>query len=365
MDATELAFTGLARQAEMVRAREVSPLELVELYLERIERIDPKLDAFRVVLGERALAEARQAEGRVGAGEDRPLLGVPVAVKDNLGLAGLKTQRGRVSLMPFPEHWHGVSVAGSVTRTVLDAAVWLDAVSGPASGDVDRAEPPARPFAESARTPPGRLRVMVSAKSPIPLVKVYGPAKEAVRETAEVLRSLGHEVIGRNPKYTDVRSSFLPRWLRGIADDANGMPDPERLEKRTRSLAGVGRRIGDRGLRRAREREARMTAKIAAIFDQCDVLVTPTIPHPPREVGRYDGRGWLWATMGAANTTPSTIPWNVTGQPAISVPAPSLHDGLPMGVTLVGRPHDESTLISLAAQLAPEAGWPDRRPPVD
>ena len=468
MDPTELAFAGLARQVEMVRAREVSPLELVELYLERIERLDPKLNTFRVVLGERALAEARQAEGRVGAGEDRPLLGVPVAVKDNLdlageftgdgsaahrgpvdrdseqvrrlreagaiiigktnlpelaifpwteseafgktrnpwntdrsaggssggsaaavaaglaaagsasdgggsiripaaccGLVGLKTQRGRVSLMPFPEHWHGLSVAGSVTRTVLDAAVWLDAVSGPASGDVDRAEPPARPFAESARTPPGRLRVMVSAKSPIPLVKVYGPAKEAVRETAEVLRSLGHEVIGRNPKYTDVRSSFLPRWLRGIADDANGMPDPERLEKRTRSLAGVGRRIGDRGLRRAREREARMTAKIAAIFDQCDVLVTPTIPHPPREVGRYDGRGWLWATMGAANTTPFTIPWNVTGQPAMSVPAPSLHDGLPMGVTLVGRPHDESTLISLAAQLEAEVGWPDRRPPVD
>src|SRR5437660_3480904 len=260
MDPTELAFAGLARQVEMVRAREVSPLELVELYLERIERIDPKLDAFRVVLGERALAEARQAEGRVGAGEDRPLLGVPVAVKDNLdlageftgdgsaahrgpvdrdseqvrrlreagaiiigktnlpelaifpwteseafgktrnpwntdrsaggssggsaaavaaglaaagsasdgggsiripaaccGLVGLKTQRGRVSLMPDPEHWHGLSVAGSVTRTVLDTALWLDAVSGPAPGDVDRAEPPPRPFVDSARMPPGRL----------------------------------------------------------------------------------------------------------------------------------------------------------------------------------------------------------------
>src|SRR5437588_6553139 len=341
MDPTDLAFAELARQAEMVRAREVSPRGLVELYLERIERLDRKRNAFGVVLAERALAEAGQAEGRAGAGADRLLLGVPVAVKDNLdlageftgngsaghgdpanadseqirrlreagaivigktnlpelaifpwtesvafgktrnpwntersaggssggsasavaaglaaagsasdgggsiripaaccGLVGLKTQRGRVSLMPFPEHWHGLSVAGSVTRTVLDAAVWLDAVSGPASGDVDRAEPPARPFAESARPPPGRLRVMVSAKSPIPLGKVYGPAKEAVRETAEALRSLGHEVIGRNPKYTDVRSSFLPRWLRGIADDANGMPDPERLEKRTRPLAG-------------------------------------------------------------------------------------------------------------------------------
>jgi amidase len=69
--------------------------------------------------------------------------------------------------------------------------------------------------------------------------------------------------------------------------------------------------------------------------------------------------------MGAANTTPFTIPWNVTGQPAMSVPAPSLHDGLPMGVTLVGRPHDESTLISLAAQLEAEVRWQERRPAVD
>src|SRR5437588_7182484 len=94
MDSTELAFAGLARQAEMVRAREVYPLELVQVYLERIERLDPKLNAFRVVLGERALVEARQAEGRVGAGEARPLLGVPVAVKDNLDLAGEFTGDG-------------------------------------------------------------------------------------------------------------------------------------------------------------------------------------------------------------------------------------------------------------------------------
>jgi len=94
MDPTDLAFAGLARQAEMVRAREVSPRELVELYLERIERLDRKLNAFRVVLAERALAEAGQAEGRAGAGADRLLLGVPVAVKDNLDLAGEFTGNG-------------------------------------------------------------------------------------------------------------------------------------------------------------------------------------------------------------------------------------------------------------------------------
>jgi amidase len=468
MDPTELAFAGLARQAELVRTREVSPRELVDLYLDRIERLDPQLNAFRVVLGERARAEAEQAEARAGGGEERPLLGVPVAIKDNLdlageftghgsaahggprerdsehvrrlreagaivigkthlpelaifpfteseangktrnpwnpersvggssggsgaavaaglaaaasasdgggsiripaaacGLVGLKPQRGRVSLLPDREHWHGLSVAGSVSRTVIDTALWLDAVAGPAEGDADRAEPPARPFAEAARSAPGKLRIAVSTRPPVAGVKVQDSAKAAVAETADVLRSLGHDVAERDPDRPELRTCFIPRWLRGIADDAAAMADPDRLEPRTRALASLGRRIGDRGLRRARGREPRITERIDAIFEHCDVLLTPTVPHPPQEVGRYDGKGWARTLFGAANTTPFTIPWNTTGQPAMSVPAPSLHEGLPMGVQLVGRPSDEATLISLAAQLEAEVRWADRRPPVD
>src|SRR5687767_4797050 len=100
MDSADLAFAGIARQAELVRAGDVSPVELVELYLERIERLDPRLNAFRVVWGERALAEARQAEGRRGAGGERPLLGVPVAVKDNLDVAGERTLHGTRQMPP-------------------------------------------------------------------------------------------------------------------------------------------------------------------------------------------------------------------------------------------------------------------------
>ena len=467
MDSTELAFAGMARQAEMIRAREVSPRELVDNCLDRIERIDPGLNAFRVVLADRARAEAQQAEGRVGAGDERPLLGVPVAVKDNVhvageftgmgsaghggpedadseqvrrlreagaivigktnlpelaifpfteseafgktrnpwdpdrttggssggsaaavaaglvgagsasdgggsiripaaccGLVGLKPQRGRVSLMPDPEHWHGLSVAGSVTRTVIDTALWLDVVAGPAPGDADRAEPPSRPFSESARTPPGKLRIAISTKSSVPLVKVEEPAKRAVRETADVLRSLGHEVFERDPKYPDPRPSFVPRWLRGIADDVAALAHQERIEKRTKGLANLGRRISPGALRSAREREHGMTRRLMAMYDHCDVVLTPTVPHATREVGRYDGRGWLWTLLGASNTVPYTTPWNVTGLPAISVPAPSPHDGMPSSVELIGRPHDEATLISLAAQLEAEIGWPERRPPV-
>jgi amidase len=468
MDPTELAFAGLARQAELVRAREVSPRELVDVYLERIERIDPGLNAFRVVLADQARAEAEEAEARLSGDEERPLLGVPVAIKDNLdlsgeftghgsaghggpaasdsehvrrlreagaivigktnmpelaifpwteseafgktrnpwardrsaggssggsaaavaaglvpgasasdgggsiripagccGLVGLKPQRGRVSLMPDAEHWHGLSVAGSVTRTVADTALWLDCVAGPAQGDADRAEPPERPFLESARTPPGKLRIVVSNKPAVPLVRIQEPVKRAVAEAADVLRSLGHDVAERDPDYPDIRPAFIPRWLRGISDDAAAMHDPAGLEKRTRALAALGRRINDDRLGRVRDRERRVAARINAIFDDCDVLLTPTIPQPPREIGRYDGRGWLWATMGAANTVPFTTPWNTTGQPAMSVPAPSPHDGVPLAVQLVGRPHDEATLISLGAQLEAEVGWPERRPPLD
>src|SRR5918999_4231012 len=94
MDRDELAFAGPVRQAEAVRRGEVSSVELVELYLGRIERFDPELNAFRVVMADRALADARQADGRRAAGEDRPLLGVPIAVKDTEDVAGELTSFG-------------------------------------------------------------------------------------------------------------------------------------------------------------------------------------------------------------------------------------------------------------------------------
>src|SRR5688500_468225 len=94
MDRDELAFAGAVRQAELIRAGELSSRELVELYLERIERLDPELNAFRTVMAERALADAGQADARRGAGDERPLLGVPIAVKDTEDVAGVVTRWG-------------------------------------------------------------------------------------------------------------------------------------------------------------------------------------------------------------------------------------------------------------------------------
>src|SRR5215208_6667074 len=94
MDRDQLAYAGVVRQAELVRSGEVSSRELVELYLERIERLDPQLNAFRTVMAERALVDAQQADGRRGAGDDRPLLGVPIAVKDVQDVTGEVTRWG-------------------------------------------------------------------------------------------------------------------------------------------------------------------------------------------------------------------------------------------------------------------------------
>jgi len=90
----DLAFAGAAQQAELVRAGQLSPTELVQGALDRIERLEPQLNAFRVVLAERALAEAQQAEARLRGGDERPLLGVPVAIKDSVDLAGELTTHG-------------------------------------------------------------------------------------------------------------------------------------------------------------------------------------------------------------------------------------------------------------------------------
>jgi amidase len=466
VDKVDLAFAGLARQAELIRAGDVSSRELVELYLERIERLDPQLNSYRVVMAERALAEADQADARRRSAGDRPLLGVPIALKDNVdiagevttfgtsaygeparedaeivkrlraagaviigkthlpelaiypwtesatfgatrnpwdlnttvggssggsgaavaaglaaagmasdgggsiripaaccGLYGLKPQRGRVSLLPDAEHWYGLSVFGSVTRSVLDSALWLDVVSGRAEGDAEAARPPAASFAEAAQTAPGKLRVAVStATGPASLVKVKPEVERAVDETAELLRSLGHTVERRDPDYGFLPALFIPRWLRGIYDDARRLPHPERLERRVRKLAQAGRLTSPDVVARARAGEPQFNARMSELFRDFDVLVTPTIPRPPWPLLQFEGRGVVAATMGAADITPFTVPWNVSGQPAASIPAGWTDDQLPLAVQLIGRPHDETTLLALSAQLEAERPWADRRP---
>jgi amidase len=463
---SEIAFAGIARQADLMRDGDLSSRELVELYLDRIQRLNPELNAFRIVYGEAALLEAEQADARRQAGESRPLLGVPIAVKDNIdqagevtpngtgaydgpaerdceqirrlreagavligrvlcpelsaigatesptwgvtrnpwntdrtpggssggsaaavaaglaagatasdgagsirlpaancGLFGLKPQRGRVSTSPDPEHWHGMSVYGCLTRTVLDTAVYLDAVAGAVPGDRDSVPPPARRFAESAQTPPEKLRIALSFRPQFP-ARIDRDSRRLTEETAELLRGLGHEVVEREPAYGDVGNGMIPRYLKGIQEDAERVARPERLSRRTRGLARLGRLIPGKVLAKARRDEARQAARINRVLEDCDVILSPQTARPAVSATEWEGRSGLSTLVRMAMTYPYTAAWNVTGQPAASVPAGLSADGLPLAVQLVGRPADESTLLSLAAQIESERPWADRRPAV-
>jgi len=123
--------------------------------------------------------------------------------------------------------------------------------------------------------------------------------------------------------------------------------------------------LPDAVVARARTHEI-VTAKRLnqAVFSAHDVLLTPGTAQLPLPVGRYEGRGALWTFNGVARYTPYTPAWNITGQPAASVPAGFTPEGVPLAVQLVGRPHDEATLLSLSAQLESARPWADRRPPL-
>jgi amidase len=279
------------------------------------------------------------------------------------GVFGIKPHRGRVSFAPDPEHWLGLSAAGPLTRGVLDSALFLDAVAGSVPGDAAQPPPPERPFAEAARTPPGKLRIALSLK-PIVRAPLHDEVSGAVQETAELLRSLGHEVRERDPYYGEIRPLIVPRWLRGIHEDAKRMARPRQLERRTRQVAYIGGLLPPGLVERARRAEAERARRMNEVLADHDVVLTPTLPRPPVRIGAWDGRSAMTTFGPVAAYVAFTSPWNLTGQPAASVPAGFTSDGLPVGVQLVGRPNDEGTLLSLAAQMEAERPWADSRPPM-
>jgi amidase len=188
--------------------------------------------------------------------------------------------------------------------------------------------------------------------------------RQALEDTAELLRSLGHQVSREDPDYGLASLGFMARYLRGIRDDAESVAQPHRLEPRTRGMARMGRLVGDRTLARVMDREADHAQRLNRIFERYEVVMTPTLATPPPRVGRWEGRGALWTFNGVASYVPFNAVFNHLGQPAAAVPAGFTRDGLPLSVQLVGRPNDEATLFSLAAQLEDARPWTDRRPPV-
>jgi amidase len=467
MELTELCFAGAARQAQAVRSGEVSARDLVSGHLGRIERVDPQLNAFRLVFAEKALAEAERADARRAAGEDLPLLGVPIAVKEDIaieglpttkgtnaartpepadsaivrrlreagaviigrtrmpelglwpytesgwagptrnpwsmahspggssggsaavvaaglaaaaigtdgagsiripsavtGLFGLKPQRGRVSLAPEREAWGGLVVAGPITRTVLDWALIADQIHGPVPGDAHVAHPPRTSFSQAARTDPGRLRIGMSLRPWGPGIPIADEVRDAVQDTAALLTDLGHDVVRLDPPMKDVAAStqFALRYLYNAYLARNGMEFPDLVEPRTRAVGELGRRLPQGAVRWAMKHDATLTAYANRVFTSVDVLLTPALTRPPIRVGEWDGRNVVTALLAASHYTTFLPLWNIVGNPAASVPAGRTSSGLPLAVQLVGRQHDECTLLSVSAQLERARPWADRTP---
>jgi amidase len=461
MTDAELAFAGIARQAELVRAGEVSSAELVGACLERIARLDGELNAFRVVLAERATAEAAQADARRAAGDERPLLGVPIAIKDVFdvagevtahgtrhrgapaardaelverlraagaivvgkthtpelaqwgvtesaafgvtrnpwrldrtsggssggsaaavaagmvgaasasdglgsiripaaccGLFGLKPGRGLVPLAPDDDHWHGLSVAGAVTRSVLDSALFLDVVADAPGGGAES-------FVAAAGRAPGGLRIVVADNAPPGARAASEPVVGAVDETARLLASLGHSVTEGRIDYGLGVLRAIGRFLRGVRDEAKELGAWRDLERRTRGVARLGSLIPADAIARERADEPAIARRLGSVLDGHDVLLMPTIAAPAAEVGPFEGFGAIRTLAGEALRWPGafTPAWNLSGHPAAAVPAGFDGAGLPLSVQLVGRPGDEATLLGLAAQLEAERPWADARPP--
>ena len=214
--------------------------------------------------------------------------------------------------------------------------------------------------------PTGRLRIAVSRKLPPGmLARISADQALAFDRTARLLAELGHHVVERSPAYGMARSSS-PRLFRAVYEDSLKL-DPSSAGRALEPAAGGARRAAGRPARRDKllAKRAATTARILALWDDVDVLLTPGLARDgdARRGRLRQGRGAVAIDI-AGRFTPFTPLFNLTGQPAIAVPAGIGSDGLPLSVQLVGRRGAEDVLFALAGQLEGAQPWAERRPPL-
>jgi len=297
------------------------------------------------------------------------------------GLFGLKPSRGRVSLGPDEgEAWAGLVARHVVTRTVRDSAAVLDVIAGAIPGDPYSAPPPARPFLAEVGTEPGPLRIgMMSVGSPAGLVEVDAACTDAAHDAGVLLESLGHHVEPAYPEplddlallvhFTTVLAASTAYDLRKLAATTGRELTADDVEPLTWAQAQLGRAVSAEAYLEAVESLRAWSRRMAQWWQPADggqgfdLLLTPTMARPPAPLGEIRGDDAEGALIAATPYAAFTVPCNVTGQPAMSVP---LHwsDGLPIGVQLAAATGREDVLFRVAAQLESARPWIDRRPPV-
>jgi amidase len=290
------------------------------------------------------------------------------------GLFGLKTTRSRLSYAPYAgEGLAGCAVEHVVSRSVRDSAAVLDATAGPAVGDPYFPPRPLRPFLEEVGTAPARLRIALATEafggSP-----VDPDCIAAAEAAAKLCEELGHhveraapayDVAGLDETYNQVFAINAAANIRLRASALGLTLDPDGFERVTWSMVESADRSSAADYVQMLNRLHAISRRIQAFFTTYDMLLTPTLAEPPIALGVLDMMSEDTAAYTARlwRYTPFTYPFNVTGQPAMSVPLAWNDAGLPIGVQFVGRYGDEAGLLRLAGQLEQARPWAARRPP--
>jgi len=471
MSATDLMIKPVQELAALVRGGEIAAREVVSAALQRIEDLDPQLNAFVEVDADRAL----EAADAIEPGDERPFAGVPIAIKSNMpvaglcmnfgsrflkghrpghssylvrrlreagfvvvgttnmpefgilptteprhsgptrnpwnlertpggssggaaaavasgmlpvahgndgggslripaaccGLVGLKPSRGRVSRGPDLGDSFLAS-DGVLTRTVSETAALLDVLAGYEVGDATWAPRPVEPYSTSVRRDPGRLRVAMTAANPLD-VDVDPECVRGMHAAGELLSSLGHEVETAAPAlpggdslglFIDV---FGPQVSLGIMYGqllAGREPEDDEIEPLSRVIFERAKELSSISYLGALAQLQAVARGIVAFFAEYDLLLTPALAERPVAIGEIDGCGEdpLADLMRSGRFTPFTSLFNVTGQPAISVPLGFGDDGLPTAAHLVAKPLGEDTLLQVAAQMEAALGRPPQIP---
>jgi amidase len=294
------------------------------------------------------------------------------------GLVGLKPTRGRITVGPEAgEAWAGLVARLAVTRSVRDTAALLDAVAGPGVGDPYWAPPPSRPYVDELTAAPTRLRIGWTNRSFDGSIELDPQVAAATEATANLLEQLGHEVVEAAPSALggDTLQYFLPAYSSWVARELDELSEltgaplrEDGFEAGTWAIAEAGWATTASQYLAAIEGLHRITREAVAWWevDGFDLLLTPTIPELPPTLGQFGSTKEepLNGLFRSAIPAHFTAPFNVSGQPAISVPLHQSTEGLPIGMQFVAAPAHEDVLIRLAAQLEAALPWADRRPVV-
>ena len=308
------------------------------------------------------------AHGNDGGGSIR----IPAS---ECGLVGLKPTRGRVSQGPLTgEAWAGGTIDGAVTRTVRDAAAVLDVISARMPGEPYYAPPLPRPLGQEVGADPGRLRIGVLDRPGAADYLDDPECRAAVSGAATLLESLGHHLEESAPAAM-FEQEFAGHFTTIIAADVeatfqafemlSGHPvGDDEIEPRNVAYRRAGKALGAVGYLQSRMWIGMWARRMADWWAGHDLLLTPTLGAPPPELGWFTAAGPELEGRRIASFIPYTAQFNMTGQPAVSLPLHWTPGGLPVGVQLVAAYGREDVLIQVASQLEQAAPWAQRRPQV-